>query len=279
MSVPPGDEPGDFAALLETFRQAAAQGGDTAGSGYLACFPAGASSRRRWPNCWSGRSTGSPGSRRRLRRWWRWSTAVLTWLASRFGLRPGAGGLIGTGASLATLSAVVAARHDWLTTPHGTVYVTEHTQPGQGGPHRRVAAGLPARRPHDRRPPDGRRGHDRHDRRRPDVRTAPVPPGGTAGTTSTGTVDPLPEPAALARERGLWFHVDAAYGGGLQLTRGRALLDGVHDADLIVFDPHKSLFLPYGTGVLLVRDPATLRAAHSGGGHHPSTRATAWRDR
>ncbi|MFI6787998.1 pyridoxal-dependent decarboxylase [Nonomuraea sp. NPDC050383] len=67
----------------------------------------------------------------------------------------------------------------------------------------------------------------------------------------------------------MWFHVDAAYGGGFQLTeRGHARLRGIEQADSITFDPHKSLFLPYGTGVLLVRDPAVLRAAHAGDGHY-----------
>lgn len=69
--------------------------------------------------------------------------------------------------------------------------------------------------------------------------------------------------ADLARAEGLWLHADGAYGGTFQLTeRGRALLTGIDRADSITLDPHKGMFLPYGTGTLLVREGAHLRAAH-----------------
>ena len=87
---------------------------------------------------------------------------------------------------------------------------------------------------------------------------------GNAGTTNTGAVDPLDELADIARQEGLWLHVDAAYGGFFALTeRGRATLQGLDRADSIVLDPHKGLFLPYGTGALLVRDGVSLRRTHS----------------
>jgi aromatic-L-amino-acid decarboxylase len=86
-----------------------------------------------------------------------------------------------------------------------------------------------------------------------------------AGTTNTGAVDPLVEIAALCRREDLWLHVDGAYGGGFVLApSGRARLRGIADADSLCFDPHKAMFLPYGTGCLLVRDGARLAAAHSG---------------
>src|SRR5262249_61528989 len=76
---------------------------------------------------------------------------------------------------------------------------------------------------------------------------------------------PLPELAEVAHREGLWMHADAAYGGFFQLTeRGRTRLAGIAMADSIVVDPHKGLFLPYGTGALLVREGALLRRAH----HH-----------
>ena len=73
--------------------------------------------------------------------------------------------------------------------------------------------------------------------------------------------------AAIARRRarreGLWLHVDAAYGGFFLLTeRGRRRFAGVERADSITLDPHKGLFLPYGTGALLVRDGRRLLEAH-----------------
>jgi aromatic-L-amino-acid decarboxylase len=85
----------------------------------------------------------------------------------------------------------------------------------------------------------------------------------SAGTTNTGAVDPLGEIASVATEAGLWLHVDGAYGGFFQLTeRGKRLFRGIERADSITLDPHKSLFLPYGTGALLVRDGRRLRDAH-----------------
>jgi aromatic-L-amino-acid decarboxylase len=84
-----------------------------------------------------------------------------------------------------------------------------------------------------------------------------------AGTTNTGAIDPLPAIADVCAEHGLWLHVDGAYGGAFVLCpEGREALRGIERADSITFDPHKGMFLPYGTGALLVRDGATLRRAH-----------------
>ena len=78
--------------------------------------------------------------------------------------------------------------------------------------------------------------------------------GVNAGSTNTGAIDPLPELADLCAEEGLWFHVDGAYGGLFCMTeRGKKALRGMERADPLVLDPHKTLFLPYGTGALLVK--------------------------
>jgi aromatic-L-amino-acid decarboxylase len=83
-----------------------------------------------------------------------------------------------------------------------------------------------------------------------------------AGSTPVGAVDDLAALADLCASLGLWLHVDAAYGGFFLLTeRGKAALAGIEQADSMALDPHKGLFLPYGTGCLLVKDLATLRAA------------------
>ncbi|HEX7117754.1 MAG TPA: aminotransferase class V-fold PLP-dependent enzyme [Longimicrobiales bacterium] len=83
-----------------------------------------------------------------------------------------------------------------------------------------------------------------------------------AGATSTGAIDPLPELADLCAERGLWFHVDGAYGGFAALTeRGRALLRGIERADSITLDPHKWLYQPFEAGCLLVRRGHRLHEA------------------
>ena len=85
----------------------------------------------------------------------------------------------------------------------------------------------------------------------------------TAGTTNTGAVDPLVSCNAVCRREGLWHHVDGAYGAFFHVVPElRPLLDGLPEADSLTLDPHKGLFLPYGTGALLVRDGRALRAAH-----------------
>ena len=66
-----------------------------------------------------------------------------------------------------------------------------------------------------------------------------------------------------ANATGLWHHVDAAYGAFFHLVEPlRPLLAGLPRADSLTLDPHKGLFLPYGTGALLVRDGSALRAVH-----------------
>ncbi len=82
----------------------------------------------------------------------------------------------------------------------------------------------------------------------------------TAGTTDFGAVDPLADLAALARAYGAWFHIDAAYGGGLMVSgRYRHLLDGTRLADSVTVDFHKTFFQPVSSSALLVRDRAMLQ--------------------
>jgi aromatic-L-amino-acid/L-tryptophan decarboxylase len=90
---------------------------------------------------------------------------------------------------------------------------------------------------------------------------------GTAGSVSTGAVDPLPEIAALCREHGIWFHVDGAYGGfAAAVPEAPDDLRGLSLADSVAVDPHKWLYAPLEAGCALVRDPEALRAAFA---YHP----------
>ncbi|MGH2496183.1 MAG: pyridoxal phosphate-dependent decarboxylase family protein [Ktedonobacteraceae bacterium] len=98
---------------------------------------------------------------------------------------------------------------------------------------------------------------------------------GTAGTVSTGAVDPLTEIAAICREHDLWFHVDGAYGGIaavlLQNNAGIEVpsdLKGICEADSVAIDPHKWLYAPLEAGCVLVRNAAFLRDTFSS--HHPA---------
>jgi glutamate/tyrosine decarboxylase-like PLP-dependent enzyme len=86
----------------------------------------------------------------------------------------------------------------------------------------------------------------------------------TAGTTNVGIVDDLGGVASVARERGLWFHIDGAYGGGsLVATSVRPLFAGIEHADSLVIDPHKLLFAPFDCAALLYRDPRAAALAHT----------------
>jgi aromatic-L-amino-acid decarboxylase len=87
---------------------------------------------------------------------------------------------------------------------------------------------------------------------------------GTIGTTSTTSVDPIPELARIARRYGAWLHVDAAYAGvAAMLPEFEGVFAGVEDADSLVMNPHKWLFVPMDLSVLYVRDPERLRRTFS----------------
>ncbi len=88
---------------------------------------------------------------------------------------------------------------------------------------------------------------------------------GIAGTTETGSVDPLPAMARLCRKHKISFHVDAAWGGPtLFSTKHRHLLDGIAEADSVTFDAHKQLYVPMGAGMVVFKDSTDLSLiAHS----------------
>lgn len=95
----------------------------------------------------------------------------------------------------------------------------------------------------------------------------------SAGTTDTGAVDPMRPLSEISEEFGLWFHVDAAYGGAFLLTdHGKRVMEGIERADSVIIDPHKGFFLPYGSGALLVRDVEKLyRSQHMTAGYMRDT--------
>jgi glutamate/tyrosine decarboxylase-like PLP-dependent enzyme len=85
----------------------------------------------------------------------------------------------------------------------------------------------------------------------------------SAGTTNTGSVDPLSEISDIAKKYNLWFHIDGAYGAFFILCdEGKKVLKGMEKSDSIVIDPHKGLFLPYGLGTILVKDKQKLLESH-----------------
>jgi glutamate/tyrosine decarboxylase-like PLP-dependent enzyme len=86
----------------------------------------------------------------------------------------------------------------------------------------------------------------------------------TAGTTNLGIIDDLKRIGGYAHERGIWFHVDGAYGlAALCAPSVRAKFDGVEAADSFIVDPHKWLFAPFDACALIYREPELARAVHS----------------
>jgi aromatic-L-amino-acid decarboxylase len=172
-----------------------------------------------------------------------------------------------SGGSMANFSAIVAARNDRLPEDFlsGTLYVSEHVHASVT--KAAMLAGFPVRNvrhvpadPSLRMDVAALEAAIASDR---DAGLTPFAVVGTAGTTNTGAVDPLDALADLAEREGLWLHVDGAYGGFFQLTeRGRERFRGIARADSITLDPHKGMFLPYGTGALVVREGWKLREAH-----------------
>jgi aromatic-L-amino-acid/L-tryptophan decarboxylase len=193
---------------------------------------------------------------------------VVRWFHEIVGYPKTAGGFLTSGGSLANFSAVVTARETRLPADflRGTIYCSSEIHHSfQKAAH---LAGFPYANIREIAV-DGQFRiridalQKAIDRDRRDGWT-PFLVAGSAGTTGTGAVDDLAALARVAREEELWFHVDGAYGALFALTdRGRAALAGMSEADSIILDPHKTLFLPFGTGALLVKDAAALRRAHS----------------
>jgi len=109
--------------------------------------------------------------------------------------------------------------------------------------------------------PEALRGAIRRDR---DAGLQPFCVAATVGTTSTTSIDPVPEIAAITQEYGLWLHIDAAYGGVAAVApEFRHVLAGAGRADSIVVNPHKWLFTPIDLSAFYIRRPEVLRQAFS----------------
>ena len=189
---------------------------------------------------------------------------VLDWFRSWLGYPPGAGGLLTSGGSAANLVALVTARETAGSPPGAVVYMSDQGHSsleraakvaGVGSEHvRKLPTGADFRMD-----PEALREAIRRDRQ---AGLAPLCACASAGATNTGVTDPLDVLAEVCADEGVWFHVDAAYGGFAVLTdEGRRLFRGIERADSVTLDPHKWLFQPYETGCLVVRDTERLERA------------------
>ncbi len=193
--------------------------------------------------------------------------AVLDWLREWMGMPDGSEGVLVSGGSVGTLTALAAAAHGRIgDRDQATAYLQEHTHAAVAKAWRMLgfnAANLRVLRadPAHRLQPAAVEAALRLDRA---AGLEPFVVIGTAGTTSTGSIDPLADLADLAGREDLWFHVDGAYGAPARLTpAGKDLLTGIERADSLVLDPHKWLFQPYEIGAVLVRRPGLLEQTYS----------------
>ncbi len=201
----------------------------------------------------------------------RMENMLIRWMASLVGYPESSGGFLASGGSIANLSAIVTAREACKISPReverSVVYLSRETHHCVDKALR--IAGLAACRQRlvaldsgYRMVPESLETIIATDQRRG---LRPWLVIASAGTTNTGSVDPLADIAAIAQHHGLWLHVDGAYGAFFALCEeGKQVLQGLDKTDSIVLDPHKSLFLPYGTGALLVKDKPALILAHDG---------------
>jgi aromatic-L-amino-acid/L-tryptophan decarboxylase len=193
--------------------------------------------------------------------------ALVRWFAGRFGLPDGSGGLLSSGGAMANFTCLKVARDrgaGWNVRSHGMrahpallIYASGEVHAVVRRAADMLGLGIDAIRdlPVDERyrlRVDALKAAIARDRA---AGMQPLAVVGSAGTTATGSIDALDEIAGVCEREGLWFHVDAAYGGPAILAPDlRPLLDGIERADSIAFDPHKWLYTPLSGGCALFRD-------------------------
>jgi aromatic-L-amino-acid decarboxylase len=192
---------------------------------------------------------------------------ALDWLRDWMGFPAEARGLFTSGGSMATFNAIVCARERYLGAEirRGVLYASDQAHHSVLK-SAKLAGVMPDRVRAIASDECYRLRVDRLQEAIAADRRAGLTPFAvvsSAGTTNTGAVDALDAIADLCAAEGLWHHIDGAYGAFFYLADGmRETLRGLPRADSLTLDPHKGMFLPYGTGALLVRDGAALRAAH-----------------
>jgi aromatic-L-amino-acid/L-tryptophan decarboxylase len=262
-----GERGNNLESAMSVVERGLAEGFNTASPGFMAYIPGGgviSAAIADLVACATNRYVGmSPAAPGMVEIEWR----VVRWLCDLFGYSTESRGVLTSGGSMANFSAVAAARHDKLGEDlrGARIYATDQTHHSVRKAARLAGFGSEAIRivPRDdelRMRPDALIEAIAEDRRaglRPSCVVA------NAGTTNTGAVDPIDAIADVADEQDLWLHVDGAYGGFFQLTkRGQTAFQGIERADSITLDPHKCMFLPYGTGAIVARDGEKLRRAH-----------------
>jgi glutamate/tyrosine decarboxylase-like PLP-dependent enzyme len=196
---------------------------------------------------------------------------VLDWLRCALALPESYHGILCTGGSMANLGAIAAARTRLTDRESGVVYTGDEAHYSVAKAARIV--GIPIARIRVLPTDESQRlipgAVDAAMQRDREAGLEPFFVCATAGTTSTGAVDPLSDLADVCAAARVWLHVDAAYGGAIALlSEQRARLSGLERADSITLDPHKWLYCPFECGCLLTRDLEALRSAFGADGEY-----------
>jgi len=263
------EQPEAFQPILDLlFEELIPRSYNTAGPGYLAYIPGGgvypaaladyiANAVNRYTGVWIA----SPALVQL-------EANALEWLREWMHFPVGTAGLFTSGGSMATFNAILCARERHLGAEirSGVLYASDQGHHSiekaarLAGIHRDRIRLVPVDGEYRMRV-DALASAIAEDRRRG---LHPFMVASSAGTTNTGAVDPLDDIADLCAREKLWHHIDGAYGAFFHMVPElQPLLHGLPRGDSLTLDPHKGMFLPYGTGALLVRDGEALRAVHT----------------
>ncbi|MBL8181735.1 MAG: aminotransferase class V-fold PLP-dependent enzyme [Blastocatellia bacterium] len=193
---------------------------------------------------------------------------AMEWLVKLTGMPEPAFGVFTSGGTEANLSAMVAAREHWrrlhpeMARERGIVIASNGAHSSISAMAKVIDADIHLIETEDRlagsQLDESLSALTDEDRRRVFAVIA------TGGTTNSGIIDDLAGIADVCKQRKIWFHVDAAYGGAaLAVKRVRHLFDGIEHADSVTIDPHKWLFSPYDCGAVIYRDPEIAKHAHA----------------
>lgn len=265
-TMPFQESPYPIDQIFEVFHQAVTENGINPASGkHFGYVPGGGIETAAWgdflgalTNRYSGINFANPGAVRM-------ENQVISWMCKLIGYKEGSHGSLLSGGSIANLSAIITARdHKELKAKNfekAVIYLTTETHHCVQKALRLAGMGESVIRyiPMDEKfsmQPDALETTIQKDI---ELGLIPFLIIGSAGTTNTGAIDPLEKLADIAANHQIWYHVDAAYGGFFLLVDElKEKFRGIERADSVVIDPHKSLFMPYGSGVILVRDAAHL---------------------
>jgi len=194
---------------------------------------------------------------------------ALRWLSNLAGLPESSGGVFAQGGTVGNLSALVAARHDarskfpgvkrWVIAcsdeAHSSIKSAANVMDVE-------VLAIPTDKAHKLQGSTVAFEVDKYHQQNPNHRVFAIV--ATAGTTNLGIIDDLAGIGKSANERGIWYHVDGAYGlAALASPRSKPLFNGVELADSFIVDPHKWLFAPFDACALIYRNPEIARRAHT----------------